>query len=51
MMMGILPGSPNLPQDLAMTPLAGLNDDLRATFHRWYPGLMAAPKPAEEEAA
>jgi hypothetical protein len=28
-----------------------LNDDLRATFHRWYPGLKAAPEPAEEEAA
>jgi hypothetical protein len=28
-----------------------LNDDLRATFDRWYPGLKAAPEPAEEEAA
>ena len=23
-----------------------LNDDLRATFQRWYPGLKAAPEPA-----
>jgi hypothetical protein len=28
-----------------------LNDDLRATFDRWYPGLKAAPEPAEEVAA
>ena len=28
-----------------------LNDDLRATFQRWYPGLKAAPEPAMEEAA
>jgi hypothetical protein len=24
-----------------------LNDDLRATFHRWYPGLKAAPEPTD----
>jgi hypothetical protein len=28
-----------------------LNDDLRATFERWYPGLKADPAPAEEAAA
>ena len=32
--------------------IVGLSkNDLRATFHRWYPGLKAAPEPAEEEAA
>ena len=29
----------------------GLNDDLRATFKRWYPGMKANPAPAEEAAA
>ena len=29
----------------------GLNDDLRATFKRWYPGMKADPAPAEEAAA
>jgi len=29
----------------------GLNDDLRATFTRWYPGMKADPAPAEEAAA
>jgi hypothetical protein len=28
-----------------------LNDYLRATFQRWYPGLKAAPEPAKEKAA
>jgi hypothetical protein len=28
-----------------------LNDDLRATFERWYPGLKADPGPAKETAA
>ncbi len=28
-----------------------LNDDLRATFERWYPGLKADPGLAEEAAA
>ena len=28
-----------------------LNEDLRATFHRWYPGLKDDPEPAEGEAA
>ena len=28
-----------------------LNEDLRATFWRWYPGLRADPEPAEGEAA
>jgi hypothetical protein len=38
---------PPLTQDQGQV----LNDDLRATFDRWYPGLKAAPEPAEEEAA
>ncbi len=28
-----------------------LNEDLRATFHRWYPGLKADPDPVEDAAA
>ena len=28
-----------------------LNDDLRATFERWYPGMKADPDPVEEAAA
>jgi hypothetical protein len=28
-----------------------LNEDLRTTFHRWYPGMMADPEPAEDAAA
>ena len=28
-----------------------LNEDLRTTFQRWYPGMKADPEPAEEEAA
>jgi hypothetical protein len=28
-----------------------LNEDLRTTFHRWYPGLKADPEPAEDAAA
>ena len=28
-----------------------LNDDLRASFCRWYPGLKAAPEPVEVAAA
>ena len=28
-----------------------LNDDLRATFERWYPGMKADPAPLEEAVA
>jgi hypothetical protein len=28
-----------------------LNEDLRATFHRWYPGMKADPGQAKETAA
>jgi hypothetical protein len=28
-----------------------LNEDLRTTFHRWYPGMKADPEPAEDAAA
>jgi hypothetical protein len=28
-----------------------LNEDMRTTFHRWYPGMKAVPEPAEDVAA
>jgi hypothetical protein len=38
------PGIPHIPQ-------SRWYEDLRTTFHRWYPGMTADPEPAEDAAA